>query len=76
MIILPADTNHIPGMTIFDTLVRIVLRQGDDTPDVQLIAKNFHRLRHALTDRHPVAQGADNLMGILLLQLIAALEML
>lgn len=47
MIILSVDSNYIPGMPVLDFLVRICLRQRNDTPDIQLIGYGFCPVRGA-----------------------------
>ena len=72
MVIPAADFHDIPGVAVFDALFRIGFGYSYHAPDPQGVAENLHRLGDPLADAHALAQGADDLVGIRLLQLVVA----
>ena len=72
MIILAVDPDNIPGMAVFDPLLRIVSADGDDAPDTKSIAENLYGFGDSLADPHTVAERTDDLMRIRLFQLVIA----
>ena len=70
MIMLAFDSQHIPGMTIFDPLLRICLRQSNHAPDTQIVTENFDGLGNSLTDAHAMSESPDDFMGVCFFQFI------
>ena len=70
VIILPADPHNVPGVAVADALVRVVLRDDHDAPQPQGVAQGLHRLGDALAHAHPLAQRAQDLVGVGLFQLV------
>ena len=64
MIIFSADFYDIPGMTVFDSFLRIIPAHCDHTPDSERIAQYFHRFCNSLTDSDTLSKRSDDLMGI------------
>ena len=70
MIILTADPDNIPGMPVFDLLVRIVVRERHDAPDSQGVTQNLECLGNPFADPDSLLQGTCDLMGIGFFQLV------
>ena len=70
MIILTADPDNIPGMPVFDLLVRIAVREGHDAPDPQGVTQDLKGLCDPFAHADSLLQGTCNLMRIGLLQLV------
>ena len=72
MIIYAADFDDIPGVAVFDPLIRIVSADCDDAPDTKLIEKDFDRLGDSLTDTHSLSEWSYDLVRIWFLEFIVA----
>ena len=72
MVVRPAELYHVPGVAVFDSLLRVISAEDYHTPDSQCVTERLHRLGYALADPHALAQRADDLMGIGLFQLVIA----
>lgn len=72
MIIYAADFDDIPGVAVFNPLIRIVSADCDDAPDTKLIEKDFDRLGDSLTDTHSLSSGPMISLRIWFLEFIVA----
>ena len=72
MVICAPDFYDVPGMSVFDILLWVSLRNHHDAPDTQLIAEDLHGLGNSLANTHPLSQRTEDLMGIGFLQFIIA----
>ena len=70
MVVPSAYPHNIPGMAVLNPLLRGILRDDHDAPQPQLVAQGLHRLGNSLAHPHPLAQGAQNFVGIGLFQLV------
>ena len=70
MIVCTADSDNVPGMTVFDSFFRIVAAYRDHTPDSQRIEKDLDCFGNAFADANALSQRSNDLMGICLLELI------
>ena len=52
MIKLAVNADNVPGMPVFDTLLRIIAADGNHAPDSKSIAQHLHRFGNAFTNSH------------------------
>ena len=70
MITTSADLHNIPGVTVFNTLLRIIATDRNNVPDAKRIQKHLYRFCNSLTDTDPLSQWSDNFMRLRLLQFV------
>lgn len=70
VIALAVHRYHVPGVAVFHAPLRGRLAEGHDAGQLHRVAQGLHRFGDALAHPHPLGQGADDLVGIGLFQLV------